>query len=176
MRATIVGRLGLFAWSDVADGQMAREEPNIWIIKRAWALISSCCLSWSQMRHTGFDKERKACKPPGRWERGYGGVTSTKRGQQGKAIGGEKEASREGRSFFFCLAFSEKLSSVNDKEAGWMSMHKRETGGWVRILISAMSPPPLRASFGEREGNPSEQQATTKMKIKCFCSAERDKT
>lgn len=29
MESDYCGRLGLFAWSDVADGQMAGDEPNI---------------------------------------------------------------------------------------------------------------------------------------------------
>lgn len=52
------GSCSPLAGSDVVDGQMVREEENVWIMKK-WVLISSCCLSWSKIQNIGFDKGRK---------------------------------------------------------------------------------------------------------------------
>lgn len=123
-------RLGLFAWSDVADGQMAGEEPNIWIIKGAWALISSCCLSWSKMRHTGFDKERKACKPPGRWEKGLWGVASRKQGQKGKGKQREERRRRVEREGLFWLFLKNWAAPTTRKPGECQCTNEKRGVGW----------------------------------------------
>lgn len=170
MRATIAGRLDLFAWSDVADGQMAGAEyMNNKRGRSVDFLLLPQLIKDATLGST--EREKNACH----WEGGNGVMggyeykTGTTRQSNGRREGGESR----GKVFFGGL-FQTNWAASTTRKPGECQCTNEKRGGWVRILISAMSLPPLRAYFREREGNPSEQQAITKMKIKCGCSAEPD--